>query len=313
VEDTNKSLRKPILAAELIIAALTCVFFSYIATGVHLIMVDRPAATDISGWHAAVLAGEASSPNQYRPGAYLLAELIKQAFFREIYSAYFYERMLFTFATGFFSFVFFRQFLPTGWSFAAIGWFYAVLPQTYIGYGHQPADPINATFFVLAYLAMASRAPSWVVPVTAVGMFFRETALLLPLFGLMVEYDQRPVGGVLARFVTGIVTGLVVYFAIRYFYGSVEHPDPWIMVGRNIEGIGRISFFIPLLLLPAGLAIWGWKGLEPFLKRGLLFALLFIIIHFIFGRFGETRLILPILPLLIVSAMVGLKQKLGER
>lgn len=311
MDEAGKTTVKRNAAIELVAAALACMVFAYIATCVHLIMVDKPAATDISFWHESVLAGEATSPNQYRPGAYLMAEWIKSAFFEEIYSAYFYQRLIFTFLTGFFSFIFFRRFLPVGWSFGALGWFFAIIPFTYLGYGHQPADPVNAAFYVLAYIAMASGTPSWVILITPIGVFFRETALLIPLFSLMIDFDQPPIWGKLTRFIIGILAGLIVYAAIRYVYGQAEHPDPWIMIAHNfMERKIWFRFALVLLALPTGLAIWCWKGLDKFLKRSLLFVLLFLIIHFVFGRFGETRLFLPILPLLIVSALYGLKWRL---
>jgi len=299
---------------ELVAVILACATFAYIATGIHLVMVDRPAEEKgvISGWHNLVLAGDAPSPNQYRPGAYLLAEWMKNAFFGDIYSAYFYERLFFTFTTGLFSFLFFRRFLPFGWSLAALCWFYAILPQTYIGYGHQPADPINATFYGLAYLAVASGAPLWVIPITGIGTFFRETSILLPLFSLIITFDKRPLWHSLVRFAVGILAGLVVYGLMRYYYGPAEHPDPWIMVGGNLKELFWLRFFLPATLVPGALAIWCWKGLGPYLRRSLIFVLIFLIIHFIFARFGETRLLLPILPLLICSALAGLKWKLEK-
>ena len=296
---------------EIIVALFACIFFTYIAGFVHLFIVDSPARGDIAEWHQKVLAGNAESPNQYRPGAYLLAELMRRAFSWNIVVAYNHERMLFTFAMGFLSFFFYRRFLPYGWSLAAIGWFYAVLPYTYIGYGHQPADPIFAMFFVLGYLAMAYGAPSWVILISATSAFFRETSILIPLYGLFIEFNLKPLRGVIVRFMLGIVGVILVYGLIRWFYGPAEHPDPWIMLGINIEDDIWRRYFLTLTLLPGVLVIWCWKGLDPFLKRSMYFLLVFLIIHFIFARFGETRLLLPMMPLLICSALAGLRWKLG--
>jgi len=312
MDDAPKTVGPSKQAIELIAVILACATFAYIATAIHLVLVDRPAAKDIYNWHTNVLAGTASSPNQYRPGAYLLAEGLKNAFSGDIYSAYFYERLFFTFTTGLFSFLFFRRFLPFGWSLAALCWFYAILPQTYIGYGHQPADPINATFFALAYLTVASNAPLWVIPLTGIGAFFRETSILMPLFSLMITYDKHPRWHSLVQFAGGVAAGMIVYGLTRGYYGPAEHPDPWIMIGVNLKSLVWIRFFLTATLAPVVLSIWCWKGLDSYLKRSLIFVLLFLIIHFIFARFGETRLMLPILPLLICSALAGLKWKLGE-
>lgn len=308
-------------------AVLICALFSYIAAFTHFIMVDRHAAFNIEQDHDKVLSGDADSPMQYRPGAYLVAEGFRKAFdrfldaeaFRKAFGgfltgAYFFERMLFCFTAGFVIFLFFRRFLTTGWALAGVGWFYAILPFTYQGYWLQPGDPINATFYALAYLASASGLPLWIIPTVGIGALFRETVILLPVFNLMIEYGKRPLGGSILRCIVGIIAAIVIIYAIQSIYGPRPHPDPWIMVGNNLKDSWRwIWGLIVLIGLPTALAIWGWRGLGAFHKRGLLFAAMFLIIHFIFGRFGETRLYLPVLPLFILAALNGLKYQLGNK
>jgi len=276
-------------------------------------MVDRHAALNIEEDHNKVLSGEADSPMQYRPGAYLVAEGFRYAFKGNLIKAYYVERMLFSFTAGFVIFLFFRRFLTTGWALAGVGWFYAILPFTYQGYWLQPADPINATFYALAYLASASGLPLWITPLAAVGALFRETVILLPVFNLIAEFGKRPIDRVLVRFIVGIGATVFVIIAIQSIYGPRAHPDPWIMVGNNLKDSWRWIWGLIILIGPSSaLAIWGWRGLGTFHKRSLLFAAMFLIIHFIFGRFGETRLYLPVLPLFILAALNGLKYQLGK-
>ncbi len=319
VDSQPGTKKKQSRVAELVAVFFLCAAFAYIATFTHAVMIDRHAVGEILSWHRQVLSGEAPSPNQYRPGAYVLAELLSRAFFGNPVAGYHYERMFFTFLTGFFGFMFFRRYLSFGWSLATLAWFFAILPFTYIGYGHQPADPINSTFYVLAYLAMASGAPFWLIPITGLGVYFRETALLIPVYGLMLEYDLPPFWKRLARFIAAIVLGLLVYGTIRWFYGPAEHPDSFIMLGENVNSFIRdglhnflLMVFLTLVLLPTVIAFWSWRHIHKDLKRGMLFALVFIVIHFIFGRFGETRLYLPILPLLLLSATYGLKSRFPD-
>ncbi len=311
VNDASGTKPPRLTAPEILAVALACAVFSYVAAFAHLVMVDSRAANDIDRYHNEVLTGQADSPMQYRPGAYLLAESMRKAFNIDLVRTYYLERMFFYFTTGLLIFAFFRRFLSIGWALAGIGWFYAVLPFTYIGYGHQPADPINATFYAIAYLAAASGMPLWIFPTIALGAFFRETVILLPVINLFVEYGRRPIGGVIVRFMIGIAVALLVIYAIRTLYGPRPHPDEWIMIGTNLEQSGRwIWGLIILAGLPSVLTIWGWRGLDTFHKRSILFAVLFLVIHFVFGRFGETRLYLPILPLFISAAINALKWRL---
>jgi len=311
VSEASSTKPSRLTATEILAVAFACAVFSYVAAFAHLVMVDGRAANDIVRYHNEVLTGQADSPMQYRPGAYLLAETMRKAFRTDLVRTYNLERMFFYFTTGLLIFMFFRKFLNTAWALAGIGWFYAVLPFTYIGYGHQPADPINATFYALVYLAAASGMPLWIFPTIALGAFFRETVILLPVFNFFIEYGKRPIGGVIVRFLIGIAVAFLLILAIRHFYGTRPHPDDWIMIGTNLEQSWRwIWGLIILVGLPSALTIRGWRGLGTFHKRAVLFAALFLVIHFVFGRFGETRLYLPVLPLFILAAINALKWRL---
>jgi hypothetical protein len=277
--------------------------------GAHMEIVDIRAllAGDIDRVHAQVISGEAVSPIQYRIGSYWLAQSIRPLFADDLFRTYLNLRFFFTFLSALMLMRFLRCHVGYGWAFGGTAYFFALLPWAYLGYHHQPADPINLFFFMLGYLAIACGRPWYIIPVVAIGALNRETIMLLPIFDLILNYDRRPVGGHIFRVALSIVAGLAVYGAVYAYFGPREHPDPLFMFAINVrDPLIMISFGV-FILPPLAIALAGWRGLGEFGRRALVFSIFFICFIFMFGLFHEMRLFMPILPLVILVAMQSLQ------
>lgn len=284
---------------------------SYISVfGTHHEIVDRRAdsAGDIIRMHEEVISGNAKSPIQYRIGSYWLAEKTKSFYGGSLLRTYQNHRFIFTFLSGMLLIILVRRFFKPGWAFAGMAYFFALLPWAYLGYHHQPADPINLFFFLLAYMAITAGRPWWIIPIVAIGMLNRETIILIPIFDLILNYDKRPIGGHLIRIIAGIIIGLAVYAAIYGHFGAKEHTDePLIMIAKNLNDPAIVFSFGVFLLIPMILSFAGWRNLTTFMRRGLIFSCFFILFYFIFGLFHEMRLLIPILPLIILTTLHSIK------
>jgi len=292
----------------LITALIFCL--SYISVyGAHLEIVDirALAAGDIDRMHNEVINGNADSPTQYRPLSYWFAELTKFICSGNIFLTYLMNRFLFTFLAGLLLMRFFRRYLGFTWAFAGTIYFYAVLPWAYLGYHHQPADPINLFLFLLAYNAIVGGKPWWLILIVCVGMTNRETVILLPFLDLLANIDKRPIGGHILRFGLSIILAVAVYGAVYLHYGPREHPDPFIMVWRNLHDPLLIKSAAVFLLPPLVIALVGWGSMPLLHRRMFYFSFLFIIYYFMFGYFREMRLFTPILPLILLCALHNMK------
>ncbi len=305
-------------AVEWLLAVLIIATLTYISVyGAHMEIVDKPAlfAGDIDRVHAQVITGNAESPTQYRIGSYLMAHYLSRMFHGEtrLFQTYLFLRFIFTFGSGILLYAFLRRYLAPEWAFGGTAYFYALLPWAYLGYHHQPADPVNLFMFLLGYHAVCSGKSWWMLVIVTVGMINRETVILLPLFDILMNYRTKSPGSLLMRAALSVVAGLFVYFLIFNAFGPREHPDPYIMLYSNLHDpllpLSFGVFLLPLLLI----SFAGWRHLDSMHHRMLVFSGVVIIFYFVFGNFHEMRLFLPILPLLVLTTAESLKGLLSKR
>jgi hypothetical protein len=306
VGNSDNDKRSRISGIEWLIALALILCLTVISVyGAHMFIADERAdnAGDFDRMHANVLTGNAESPTQYRIGSYLLAHWIAPLFDGKLLWAYSFLRFIFTLASGILLYAFLRRYLEPGWAFGAMAYFYALLPWAYIGYHHQPADPVNLFIFLLGYSAVCSGRPWWLLLIVPVGMVNRETVILLPLFDLLMNFDRKPLGSLPIRAMISIIAGLFVYYLIFSFFGPRDHPDEFIMLYENLRDplivLSFGIFLLPLLIL----SIAGWKHQDTFARRAFGYSVFIIVFYFIFGKFHEMRLFLPILPLLVLTTI----------
>jgi hypothetical protein len=291
----------------IVVLLLALTFISVYGAHSEIVDIRALAAGDIDRMHNEVISGHAVSPTQYRVGAYWLAEVMKPLFHGDLFAVYQFQRFIFTFLAGILLAMFLRRFLDASWALAGVMYFYAALPWAYLGYHHQPADPINLFLFLLAYNVVVAGCNWWLIPIVAAGVVNRETVLLLPIFDFVIHYDRRPYGGHFLRIALEVIAGIVVYAGLYLHFGPRAHPDAFIMIGKNLRDplmyLSMLVFILPIFVL----AIWRWHTLDAFPRRCIIFAIIFTAFYFVFGYLREMRLMTPIIPLLLVPALMNLK------
>src|SRR5206468_4223664 len=135
-----------------------------------------------------------------------------------IHSAHEVWRVIFTSSS---LYVFYRYL--RGWFaplVAVLGTFMlaAAIPLTYVYYMMQVSDPLNMLVFFLAFWAMREERDLWLIPLVGIGMFNRESPVMIPVFYAAVRWG-RPLRSWLPLCAALGLLAASVYFGLRLAYG----------------------------------------------------------------------------------------------
>jgi hypothetical protein len=106
----------------------------------------------------------------------------------------------------------------------------------------------------------------------------------------------------LLEFVLFGLISMAIYLALPYYFGPRPNYVDTIQLANNLnppvirKWLGRLIAFVGPLLI-AGLI--GFKSKPLFLRRSMGFVIVYMIVNFVVGKYQETRLFLPILPVII--------------
>ena len=171
--------------------------------------------------------------------------------------------------------------------------FLSVLPLTFIRYYMQPMDLPNLFFFLAGCLMIIKKKDWWLVPLMIVAMLNRETAILLVFVFMFTRYDEMEVPefllktGVLFAAGMGTYTGLRAVYHLKHYYADLYYLPYNLTTGYTY--LYALALFGPFLYL----AFSGWGKKPKFLRRALLMAPFFLVIHFTMTIMVEPRLWLP--------------------
>jgi hypothetical protein len=191
----------------------------------------------------------------------------------------------------------------------------AFMPLTFTNNWAHPDSFPELCLFTLGGLAVARGWDALLYPLLVVSTLNRETTAFLVMLWASVRWGTlRPVGFA-ARLASFAAVWAIVYASLRWWRG-LEHYQYW-MLDQNLEVLKilpsgfdpytRIVGYLGLvfLLIPAGLAINGARMSDApsFFRRALPVALLFVVTSTLFSALAESRIFLPMVPLLLPGAM----------
>ncbi|MFN0157751.1 MAG: hypothetical protein ACKVRP_06725 [Bacteroidota bacterium] len=215
-------------------------------------------------------------------------------------------------------FGFMKRFVPEGWSFAAV-FLLDVLIAFSLSYIEGPSvletgDLANMLVFIIALSALHQGQWITLCIVLFIGMFNRESPIvLIPL----VVYLQWGKQGGWQKILFVLLSCVVPYAVLHTFI----HPSTTVWfttegLARNIPFVAseylsstlvanlRLFLLIgPLMVL----TLHVYRQLPAFLRATLLVVPLLIPIHYVFGVIIETRLWMPLFPILVPTAILGLE------
>ena len=272
----------------------------------HARVIERPQEGMRRALHAQVLENRAGAPTQYRFLVFYAAEGLQRAGVPFDWS-YLIIRGLFTFlAAAAFHFFLLRWFRPVG-AFAAVLFFFAVLPSTYFQYFMQPQDMVNLFLFIAGLMLIRDRRDALLAPLLFIAMLNRETAVLLVFVYLFYRYDELPLGTLLLRGGAFFLVCAGTYAGLRAVFGPHEYEfTDFIFLEEN-----TLTFmsYASVALVPGVFIAAAWKSLArrpKFLARAVLLTPFFFIIHWTSTRMWEPRLLLPLLPVLVPLGLISI-------
>lgn len=266
------------------------------------------------GWHQNMLSGAAAAPDQYRILTPFLADAvfwlktpvtIEQTLMalRHAYLAVHATALL---VAGLFFFAFCRNWLKPSGALLCVALLMALCAVANLRGQIQVADPLNLMFVTMGLWAIQREKMVLLLAAVLVGALNRESVLVLAGYYVLMQWPQ-PRGRIL---LTGLLLTLawgISYGALRLGYGMRAYYVDVVMLGYNIESFLRWA--PPLLLLgPLALAALmrhpsRWPG--P-LRRATLVIPPHLLLHLVVARLEEVRLFIPLLPVLIPLAVLGI-------
>jgi hypothetical protein len=282
-------------------------------TFLHARTVDLKFGPRRSAFHRGIMQGTFNSPYQYRILSPALAEaggwIVEKTLgvpegdrpiTREV--AYITQRLVATFLL----FVFFHLFLLTWFSselaLAGTAILAALHPLSYLNYYFQPDSPLNILFLTIgAWLIVQHRSMPWLLALTLIGSFNRETfgmivALYLACHGLNRK-SLKHASWLLLTW-AAVLLILRAMFGFRPSFPADEAP---------LANMHYLHWPLVLFSLMWLIPFIHYKRLPPFLRRGLvLFVPPLVMANFAFGEVQETRLFLDLAIVLIPATLYGL-------
>jgi hypothetical protein len=195
------------------------------------------------------------------------------------------------------------------WALTGTLLFAALHPASYRYYWFQPDSPIDLALWLLAaWLAVRGRSGYWLIPLTAVGAFNRETILFAPLIFGALAWERVPRRTLVVQCAAALAIWAAVFVGLRCWIGrtervvglsdlfreNLENPQGWLYAA---------VFFGVLWILP----LLRWRRSSPLLRRLTLVLIPYFILVVIFGRTQEVRLFLPLSLCLIPHLLEALR------
>jgi hypothetical protein len=286
-------------------------FFSLALTLLHLKFIDWPRIDAQMEWHNNIINNQGPYPDQYRILTYYLAQGLISLGLPFSY-AFALLRLVFTTFSFFVFFKYLEHWCNPLTSLLGFFMLASTLPFTYLFYTMQPSDPLNMLLYFLAFLTLAKEKDAWLIPILIIGMFNRETIILIPIIYLLARYKEVPFKtwfpffSLLSIISLGIFIDLKLYFGIKEPYAPVSPLHYWTINLTDWKTwIQLVGFFHITLLI-----FWrNWSLMPAFLKRLTYIIPLFFAIHFSVGNIREVRYFLPILAILIPMTLLNFEIK----
>jgi hypothetical protein len=256
--------------------------------------------------HVQALQGVVRAPVRYRPLSFWMTEVLRRGTGLPYLITDFYLRLLFLFLCALAFHRYLRRWLDLPTTVLGVVLLFALMPAVYWQGYHKLYDFLNLLIFILGYALIRARRDWWLVLLLAVGMCNRETTVMLVVVYFFVRWDELPVRTLLLRSGLLGLLCMAIYVGLRlvYSYASWFH---WYELREN--PLDPLTYVHLLLFFNAFwvLAFLDWKSKPRFLRRAMLMAPLFFVIHFAVGYVLEVRLFLPLLPLFIPLGLLSLR------
>ncbi|MGD0174937.1 MAG: hypothetical protein ABSC61_11025 [Anaerolineales bacterium] len=286
-----------------ILFSLTTVFWQVQFMGIPYLETGNQIKS-----HNAVMQGTAGNPWQYR----ILAEYAVEGFIRffqgmnfphAIAVAFIFFRLLQNFLIFLIAYIYYRRLrLSTAQALMGLCILTWSMTNALDASDLQFNTYFDILFYLLAGLAILHEKPFWIIPLSVLATFNRETSGLIPLMLLATQYRTAP-GKAKTRSIVAAVLSLTLYLAIflglRLYFGPRELVLPYghipgfdLLVYNLFHPVTWVMLIATLGILPF-LAVFSYprwpRGLKAFFWTVVP---IWFFVHAFGGVMAETRLFL---------------------
>ncbi len=209
-----------------------------------------------------------------------------------------------------------RHWFDPGLTALGLAYVAAVLPLTYMFHNFHPWDkPSWLAWVLLLMLLRSGRIAAFAVLLVVSIVTKYDTVLLPGLYFLATVSRER-----ILR-VSLITAGLFavsfgIYFALRMLIpGGFETTSPLTFAKSNLADFAMWTVRYPPVLalgVPVFLAAVGWRSADRFARSCVIFGAALLPVFFLQSNFVEVRALMPVLVLLLPSALGSAARAMGS-
>ncbi len=295
-----------------IILVTLCLALSAILSMIHFFIVDMPQENARYKVHQAVINSEAPAPLQYRALPFFFAEVLHKLLNLSLTRVYFVLRLLFTFLSLYALYQLLGYFFEPEYCYIGVLYTAAVIPITYFGYTMAPGD-IMALWVIIQGLnfIMENRYVN-LGQLIVLGVLMRETVLVLVPIYFLVNFGKKSNSQVIIDTLLYGIIGISTFIGVRLLYGSRELYYKFFTLWENLTHPGTYLFLFLFFNIMLFLPFFGFKHQPGVLRRLFIVVIPFFLINLCFGLVRETRLMLPLLPILVPMSISTLRDRIYE-
>ena len=211
--------------------------------------------------------------------------------------------------------VYVRNWYPSGVALAATLTMAALLPLTFTNSWPVPGTYLELTLFSLGCLAIARGRDGLFGVVFIVAAFNRETSAFLGLLWAAVRFRALKRGTWIVRAAALGAAWMVVFAGLRWTWGF--RPYKFLVLWQNLDYLQMFDstiearlrifgwFWLAILAVPTVLALRGARMSDapPMARDATGVALVFIATCLVTASIVETRVLVPVFPLLAPAAL----------
>ena len=240
------------------------------------------------------------------------AELLHRATGQSLARCYFVQDTLFLFAGCVLLFAFMGGYFGGATGLAALLYFGAVLPLTYVLHYFHPWDRPSLVAWLSALILARKGRTVALAAVLAIGMLVKYDILVFPGIVFLATWRGEGLVRAVVRSAPLLAITVGIYVALRWWIpGGFDSRSASAIVLRNLEDLRSYTVSYPPLLTlgpVALLAALGYTVADTFAKAAVELAAIIVAILFLQVYFVEFRAEVMVLLLLMPAAVYGVRR-----
>ena len=214
-------------------------------------------------------------------------------------------------------FVYLLRTSPSSYAIIGVLYFAAIMPLTYFFAYFHPWDRVSLVCWIILLMLLRSERLVWFTCLLAFTITVKYDVILLPGLYLLANITREKRSRVVLHTAVMFAVAFGVWLGLRFLIHDGFEPRNILgQAHRNLVQMRKNFLCYPPtlgLLLPAILAFIGFRNSDSFSRASVLFGILLLIPLFLATNFIEIRAELPVLVLMLPSAMIALHRLCDER